>query len=307
MTEPFRVACVQTNSGREIAENLVAVGKLLSRAAADGARLIITPENVAMMEPDSRRLREKAVAEAEHPALAAFREEAARLGTWVVVGSLAVKRADGRIANRCYLLDDAGAIVASYDKIHLFDVELGAGESYRESQTFAAGDRAVVAATPWGALGLSVCYDLRFPHLYRALAKAGALFLTCPAAFTRVTGRAHWHVLLRARAIETGCYVLAAAQCGVHAQGRETFGHSLIVDPWGEVIADGGDDIGMIIADIDPAKVVESRQRLPSLSHDRPFSATVGEAPTASVGPRRAFRDGESDPSPPRDRRGVVS
>ena len=283
MTAPFRVACLQTNSGREIAPNLEATRALMARAAEAGARLLVLPENVAMMEPDSRRLKEKARAEADHPALAAFRAEAARSGAWVVVGSLAIALADGKIANRSYLLDDQGGIVARYDKIHLFDVDLGGGESYRESATFAAGDAAVVAPTPWGPLGLSICYDVRFPHLYRALAQAGAMLLVCPAVFTRVIGRAHWHVLLRARAIETGCYVLAAAQCGTHAEGRETFGHSLIIDPWGEVIADGGEEVGLVLADIDPAKVVECRRRIPSLRHDRPFAIEGRDAVAADA------------------------
>jgi predicted amidohydrolase len=184
---------------------------------------------------------------------------------------LAIRRDDGRVANRSLLVDATGHVAARYDKIHLFDVDLGPSESYRESDVIAPGDRLVVAPTPWGRLGLSVCYDLRFPHLYRALAKAGADFLAIPAAFTRTTGAAHWHVLVRARAIETGCYVLAPAQCGTHAEGRLTFGHSLIVDPWGTVLADAGGETGVITAEIDAAQVAEARRRVPALSHDRAF------------------------------------
>lgn len=272
MTASFRVACVQTNSARTIAENTAPVGDLIRRARDAGADLVLLPENVSMLEPIGRLLREKTPEEDAHPGLAAFRDVAQQTGVWLLIGSLAVAVGDGKVANRSLLVDASGAIVARYDKIHLFDVDLGGGESYRESATIAAGDRAVVAETPWGRLGLSVCYDLRFPHLYRALAQAGADFLSIPAAFTRTTGRAHWHVLQRARAIENGTFVFAPAQCGTHAEGRETYGHSLIVDPWGEVLADGGEEVGIIVAEVDPAAVARARQRVPSLQHDRPFT-----------------------------------
>lgn len=271
----FTVACIQTNSGREIAPNIAAVSELVRGARARGADLITMPENVTMLEPKGHLLRQKASpVDADgngHPALDAFRELAAETGAWLVVGSLMVKlEGDGdMVANRSYLLDGKGAIKAWYDKIHMFDVDLGGGESYRESAVYEPGDTAVVAPTPWGNLGMTVCYDVRFAALYRALAQAGADFLTVPAAFTRTTGKAHWHVLLRARAIETGCYVFAPAQCGTHAEGRETFGHSLIIDPWGEVLADGGEDVGITLAEIDPAKVADVRRRVPSLNHDR--------------------------------------
>lgn len=271
----FTVACIQTNSGREIAPNIAAVSELVRGARARGADLITMPENVTMLEPKGHLLRQKASpVDADgngHPALDAFRELAAETGAWLVVGSLMVKlEGDGdMVANRSYLLDGKGAIKAWYDKIHMFDVDLGGGESYRESAVYEPGDTAVVAPTPWGNLGMTVCYDVRFAALYRALAQAGADFLTVPAAFTRTTGKAHWHVLLRARAIETGCYVFAPAQCGTHAEGRETFGHSLIIDPWGEVLADGGEDVGITMAEIDPAKVADARRRVPSLNHGR--------------------------------------
>jgi len=246
---------------------------MIERARRDGADLICTPENVAMIEPNRTLRLQKAAPEKSHPALAAFRDVAARTGAWVLIGSLAIRLENDRLANRSYLIDGAGNVVAWYDKIHMFDVDLPGGESYRESASFRPGDRAVVAATPWGPVGLTICYDLRFPHLYRALAQAGAMYITVPSAFTRPTGRAHWHVLLRARAIETGCFIFAPAQCGEHAEGRKTYGHSLIVAPWGEILADGGEDVGVIAADIDPAKVHEARRMVPSLQHDRPFAA----------------------------------
>ena len=193
------------------------------------------------------------------------------LGIWLSVGSLAIKVAADKVANRSFLMGPDGRIHARYDKIHMFDVELPNGETYEESRNYRPGGEAVVADTPFGRLGLTICYDLRFPHLYRALAKAGASYLTVPSAFTQVTGEAHWHVLLRARAIETGCFVFAAAQSGTHENGRKTFGHSLIVGPWGEVLADGGTQTGVVTADIDPARVSEARGRIPALQHDRDF------------------------------------
>jgi predicted amidohydrolase len=277
----FTVACVQTNASPDIDDNLRRTTPLVRAARAAGAALILLPENVAVLEPDNRRLLETAVPEADHPALAAFRDLARETAAWILIGSLAARLDDGRIANRSLLLDANGAVVARYDKIHLFDVDLGNGESYRESATMRPGDRAVVAETPWGGLGLSICYDLRFPHLYRALAKAGATFLAIPAAFTRTTGRAHWHVLQRARAIESGCFVFAPAQCGTHAQSRETFGHSLIVDPWGEILADGGEEVGFVTAEIDTAAVAEARRRIPALDHDRAFAAPEPAADAA--------------------------
>ena len=282
---PFKLACVQTNSGREVAPNIEAVGGLVRAARSAGADLVTLPENVAMLEPRSRLIKEKAAPEHAHAALAAFQALAKETGAWLLAGSLTVKLVGGKVANRSFLLNSEGIVVARYDKIHMFDVDLAGGESYRESATFRSGGRAVLAETPWGLLGMTVCYDVRFPGLYRALAKAGAHFLSIPSAFTRTTGRAHWHVLLRARAVENGCYVFAPAQCGEHAEGRETYGHSLIVDPWGEVLADGGTEVGVIIAEIDPAKVAEARRMIPSLTHDRAFaepsSEGVGGAETA--------------------------
>ncbi|HEX9808946.1 MAG TPA: carbon-nitrogen hydrolase family protein [Alphaproteobacteria bacterium] len=270
----LRLACVQVNAGEDMAANLAAAETLAREARADGARLIGFPENVAFMAPDGEGVREAARPEAEHPALARFRALAAELDVWLLVGSLGVRTGsnDGRVANRSYLLDPEGSIVAAYDKIHMFDVTLPGGESYRESATFLPGDRAVLARTPLGTLGLTICYDLRFPHLYRTLAKAGAELIAVPSAFTRTTGQAHWRTLLKARAIETGAFVFAPAQCGTHPRGRRTFGHSLIVSPWGEVIAEADEAPGVIAAEIDLAEVARVRAQVPSLGHDREFT-----------------------------------
>jgi predicted amidohydrolase len=241
-------------------------------AVAAGAELVCLPEFFGGVRSIGARFIPTAYPEGLHPVLTACQRAAQQANAWLLLGSLGVTRADGRIANRSYLIDTRGQIAARYDKIHLFDVDLGEGKAYRESATISAGSEAIVAETPWGGLGLSVCYDLRFPQLYRALAKAGAAMLAIPAAFTRLTGKAHWHVLVRARAIENGAYVFAPCQNGTLAGGGECYGHSLIVDPWGEVLADGGEGEGFIIADIDPAKVVEARRRIPALANDRDFS-----------------------------------
>lgn len=271
MTAGFKVACVQTNSGNEIAANVSEVSDLIRAARADGAELVLLPEVVSLMETRSKIMFERSHNEDTDPALKAFRALAEELGIWLHTGSLPIKLSDTKIANRSFVIDPAGRIAATYDKIHMFDVDLPGGESYRESKNYQPGETAVVADMPWGKLGLSICYDLRFAYLYRALAKAGATFLCVPSAFTRVTGRAHWHVLLRARAIETGCFVFAPAQTGTHANGRETYGHSLIVDPWGEILADAGEGVGYVTADIDPAAVDAARSKVPSLNHDRAF------------------------------------
>ncbi len=274
MTEPgsFKAACLQVNAGNDLKENVdVALG-LVQRAADDGADLVLMPENVTMMEWGRRAITEKAQTEEDHEGLAAFREAARSHGIWLHCGSLSISLPDGRVANRTYVVDPAGEIVARYDKIHMFDVDLGNGERYAESSTFAPGDGAVTVDLPWGRLGLTICYDLRFPALYRTLAQADVHFITVPSAFTQVTGEAHWHVLLRARAIETGSYVFAPAQTGLHPGDRATFGHALIIDPWGKVLADGGKDVGVVSAEIDAGLVAKIRKKMPSLSHDRPFS-----------------------------------
>jgi deaminated glutathione amidase len=275
VTDRFKAACLQLSSAREVEPNIAAVRDLARRARDGGAALIMTPEVSDMMEPKRALRLEKAQNEANHPMLAACRDLARETGAWLLLGSAVVRAdgGDGRLANRSFLLSPDGAIAARYDKIHMFDVELAGGESYRESNAFRPGEAATLARLPWGALGMTVCYDLRFPHLYRALAQAGADFLSIPSAFTVPTGRAHWHVLMRTRAIETGCFVFAPAQWGEHAEGRKTYGHSLMIAPWGEILAEAEDGVGFIVADIDPTKVAEARRAVPSLSHDRAFAA----------------------------------
>lgn len=272
MAEPVRVACVQVTSTPDIAANIDAACGFIRAAAADGARFVLLPENVTMLAGGSA-MREAAADAGKHPARAAFADVARETGVWLLAGSIAEQAGDGRLANRSLLFDSDGATVATFDKIHMFDVTLDAGETYRESDSYKPGDKTVVADTPWGPLGMTVCYDLRFPGLYRTLAQAGAVMLSVPSAFTVPTGRDHWHVLLRARAIETGCFVFAPAQCGTHYGKRRTYGHSLIIDPWGKILAEAGEEPGVILADIDLDAVADARGKVPSLSHDRDFSA----------------------------------
>jgi predicted amidohydrolase len=272
VTATVKIALIQTNSGRDVAPNLAVVGEQVREAAGAGARFVLTPENVAMLEPVRAQALEKSAPEASHAAIPFFADLARGLGIHLLAGSFAIKREDGLLANRSYLFDDKGRVGARYSKIHMFDVDLPNGERYRESSSFAPGEAAVLAPSPFGPIGLTICYDLRFPHLYRALAKAGAAILTVPSAFTVVTGEAHWHVLLRARAIETGCFVLAPAQTGTHAEGRRTYGHSLAVAPWGEILGDAGTDTGILYADLDLARIADARARVPALQHDRPFA-----------------------------------
>ncbi|HSR55414.1 MAG TPA: carbon-nitrogen hydrolase family protein [Alphaproteobacteria bacterium] len=273
-SQPFRLACVQVNAGDNMTANLAAAEAFARQAKDQGAALIGFPENVAFMAPDGIGVREAAAPEETHPALAHFQGLARELDAWLLVGSLAVATndADGRVANRTFLLDGDGKIRARYDKIHMFDVQLSGGESYKESSTYRPGGDAVLASTPFGQIGLTICYDLRFPYLYRALAHAGAQLIAVPSAFTLATGRAHWQTLLRARAIETGCFVFAPAQCGTHPRGRKTYGHSIIIGPWGEVLAAAGDEPGVITAEIDLAASDRARAQVPSLTHDRNFT-----------------------------------
>lgn len=267
----FRAACVQLRSSDDVADNIRTASELIREAKAKGADFVATPENTTLMAPDGGAKLERSFAEDTDPALPAFRGLAEELGIWLLIGSLAIKTSKAKTANRSFLVDPKGRIAARYDKIHLFDTDPGAGESYRESNTVAGGGRAVTADLPWGKLGLTICYDLRFPRLYRTLAKAGAFMLSVPSAFTETTGKAHWHVLLRARAIENGAFVIAPAQGGMHANGRATYGHSLIIAPWGEILAEAGTEPGVILAEIDPAAVTSARSRVPSLRHDRDF------------------------------------
>lgn len=272
MSQSFRLACVQTSSTDDMAANLAVASRLILEAADDGADFIALPEVVALIQPDRAKLVAEAVAEEDHPALPIFQDLARGTGAWILAGSISVRVEEGRVANRSLLIDADGEIAGRYDKIHMFDVDLANGESYRESDTYRPGDTTCVAPTPWGNLGMTVCYDLRFPQLYRDLAQAGADFISVPSAFTRPTGEAHWSVLLRARAIETGCYIFAPAQCGEHGRGRKTYGHGMIVDPWGVVVAEAGEEVGVIAADIDPARVAEARLAVPSLRQDRAYS-----------------------------------
>ncbi len=270
MAERVTVACIQVSAGRDVEPNIASLGNLVRRARDAGAEFILTPENVLMLEPKREPKFAKAEDETHPKAIAAFQDLARETGAWLLAGSLAVKvPGEDRLANRSYLFDPEGQIVQRYDKIHMFDVNLANGESYKESSQFRPGSKAVLAETPWGRLGMTVCYDLRFPALYRALAQAGARLISIPSAFTVPTGEAHWHTLLRARAIETGCFVLAPAQTGTHAEGRRTYGHSLIVDPWGRVLADGGEDTGFVTAELDLSRIDEARAMVPSLGHDR--------------------------------------
>src|SRR5262245_41479618 len=270
----FRAGLVQMCTGRDVERNVEDASVLIREAAGKGAQYVQTPEITTLMEMERARLMAAVRPEEGNPAVAGFAGLAQELGIWLHVGSMAVLLGSGKIANRSLLFSPDGAVQARFDKLHMFDVELPGGESYRESKNYQAGSAGVLAELPWGTLGLTVCYDLRFPHLYRALAKAGADFLAIPSAFTRQTGEAHWHVLVRARAIENGCFVLAAAQAGRHESGRETYGHSLIVSPWGDVIAEAGDQVGVIVAEVRPDEVEKARMRIPSLRHDRPFEIT---------------------------------
>ena len=272
MSNVFKAACVQMRTGLDVAANIAAASALIREAKGKGADFIATPEMTSLFEAESDALFAKTKPEADDLALKAFRALAHELKVWLLIGSLPIRVAERQCANRSFLIDANGAIAKTYDKIHMFDVDLPNGEVYRESRNYRPGEQAVVADLPWGKLGMTVCYDLRFPQLYRALAKAGASFITIPAAFTHTTGMAHWHVLQRARAIETGCFVIAPAQAGTHENKRRTYGHSLIVAPWGEILAEAVEEPGVILAEIDPAKVAEARGRVPSLSHDRRFT-----------------------------------
>ncbi|MDO9429016.1 MAG: carbon-nitrogen hydrolase family protein [Methylobacterium sp.] len=268
----FVAACVQMRSGRDPLANRDAAVALVREAADAGADYVQTPEMTSLVEREKARLFANVTVPDEDPTLAALREVARERGIVVQIGSLAVRNGD-KIANRAFLIDAAGAVTASYDKVHLYDVDLPNGERWRESATYTGGACAVVADTPWAPIGVTICYDIRFPALFRALAEAGATVITAPACFTRQTGEAHWHVLHRARAIETGSFMISAAQGGQHEDGRETYGHSLIVDPWGKVLADaGGNEPGIILAEIDLARVTEARARIPALLHARPFT-----------------------------------
>jgi deaminated glutathione amidase len=277
----MRVALVQLNSSDSPADNIPVTEGFIREAAARGAEFVLTPEVSNIISTSRSHQNDVLAFEEDDPTLARLRAVAAELGIWLLIGSLALKTrdADGRFANRSFLIAPDGGINARYDKIHMFDVEIDAVESWRESDGYRPGNAAVMADTPIGKIGLTICYDLRFPHLHRHLAQAGAQIITVPAAFSPVSGRAHWETLLRARAIETGCYILAPAQCGDHAittgKPRSTHGHSLAIAPWGEVLADGGVETGVTLIAIDLAEVARARKRIPSLEHDREFSGAT--------------------------------
>lgn len=269
----FKAACVQLRSSDDTQENIRTASALIREAKGQGAQFIATPENTTLMAPDGGAKIEKSFTQDADPALPAFRALAEELGIWLLIGSLAIKVSDTKTANRSFLIDPKGSIAAHYDKIHLFDVDLPSGEKYRESNTVEGGRDAITAGLPWGTLGMTICYDLRFPQLYRDLAQAGAAnIFAVPSAFTETTGKAHWHILLRARAIENAAFVIAPAQGGLHANGRRTYGHSLIIAPWGEVLAEAGTEPGVIVADIDMQQVADARARVPSLAHDRTYA-----------------------------------
>ena len=268
----FKAACVQLRSSDDVAENIRDTARLVREAASQGATFIATPENTTLMAPDGAAKLARSYDEAHDPALPVFSDLAKELKIWLLIGSLAIKLSDSKTANRSFLFAPDGRLAARYSKLHLFDVTLASGEAYRESDTVEGGGEAVLAETALGKIGLTVCYDMRFPLLYRQLAQKGAFLFTVPSSFTVPTGQAHWHVLLRARAIENGAFIIAPAQGGTHANGRKTYGHSLIVGPWGDILAEAGTDPGVIFAEIDPAQAAAARARLPSLRHDREWS-----------------------------------
>ena len=273
----MKVACLQINSSRDMDANIAKVHSLVIEAVDKGAQLVATPENTFVMGEPSDDFPRVFYTQENHPGILAAAEIARECQCWLLIGSVAVTdnnrmMDNGKTYNRSLLFNPQGNIVTHYDKIHLFDVTLPNGEVYTESSKMLPGQKAVVADTPWAKLGMTICYDLRFPHLYRALAKAGAQILAIPSAFTVPTGEAHWHVLLRARAIENGCFVIAPAQTGTHPGGRKTYGHALIVDPWGKIVAEAGSEEGVIMADLELSQVDQARGKLPSLGHDREFT-----------------------------------
>lgn len=268
----FKAALIQMRSGVDMARNLSDASAMIRDAAAQGAKYVLTPEMTNIFEADRERLKSLVHSEEEDASVAGFSELAKALGIWLQVGSLALRVSEDKLVNRSLLFAPDGKVAARYDKIHLFDVDMPSGERIRESDTFAPGSEAVVAKLPWGPLGLSICYDMRFPNLYNTLANAGAMFVAVPAAFTVPTGQAHWHVLLRSRAIETGSFVFAAAQGGTHECGRQTFGHSLVVTPWGEIIAELATEPGVLVFEVDEALVKRDRGRIPALKNARAFN-----------------------------------
>ena len=277
----MKAAILQLNVSDDPAANLAVTRAMLGDAMAQGAEFVLTPEVTNCISTSRDHQRSVLYHEADDPTLAALQSDAKALGVWLLIGSLGVKTedADGRFANRSFLIDPQGEIIARYDKIHMFDVQVTPTETWKESAAYRPGDKAVLAPTPFANIGMTICYDVRFPELYQSLAEAGAHILTVPAAFSPVTGAAHWHTLLRARAIETGCFVIAPAQTGMHASDthktRDTYGHSLVVAPWGEVILDAGTDAGVYMFELDIAQTEVARAKVPSMRHKRPFNGPV--------------------------------
>ena len=276
MTPPiskFKVACLQLSSSNDLFENISIIIALIDSAATRGAELICMPENAVMMENNSKRSIEKAANVAKNPALEAFKFSAKKHKVWLHCGSLSIKLSSGKLANRTFVISPEGRVVGEYDKINMFDVDLGGGERYKESNTFVPGKKLTLVPLPWGTMGLTICYDLRFPSLYRSLAQGGAHMIAVPSAFTAVTGRAHWMVLLQARAIETGCFIFAPAQVGLHSRNRQTHGHSMIIDPWGRILVEAKNDDNIILADIDVNLVAAVRKKINSVNHDAIYTA----------------------------------
>lgn len=271
MAELLKVACIQLTSGDDVQKNIEGAAGLIRKAAEQGAQLIATPENTCLMEHRPQERLKKAFTEADHPGIPVFQELSQEFHCWLLIGSLTIKGPDNLCYNRSYLFGPQGNIVAKYDKIHLFDANLPDGKNFRESQAFHAGNQPVVTPTDWGRLGLSICYDLRFPYLYRYLSQHGAQIIAVPSAFIKITGEAHWHVLLRARAIETGCFMIAPGQTGFHSGGRQTYGHSLIIDPWGRILAEAGTTPEIIYAELDLKQVAQVHQQIPAWNSKPPF------------------------------------
>ena len=274
---------MQHCASRDVARNIEEVSGLIRECAAAGAQFVSTPEMSHLLETSAEEIYRKTTTQEQDPGVRHFSGLAAELGLWLNIGSLAIQPAEGTLCNRSFLFAPDGELAATYDKIHMFDVRLSNGEHYRESKRYTAGTRAVIAELPWGKLGMTICYDMRFPGLYRQLAQAGAGFLTVPSAFTVPTGKAHWHALLRARAIETGCFVFAAAQIGEHECGRKTYGHSLIISPWGEILGESGGGAGIIVSDIDPSEVDQARAKIPSLSLEQDYELVATRSELKAV------------------------
>ncbi len=281
--KPFRAGLVQHCATRDVAQNIEEISSLVRSCAEAGASFVSTPEMTHLLETSADEIYRKTAPQEQDPGVKHFADLARELGLWLNIGSLAIQPEPETLSNRSFLFTPEGELAATYDKIHMFDVRLGSGETYSESKRYKAGTRAILADLPWGKLGMTICYDMRFPGLYRHLAQAGADFLTVPSAFTVPTGKAHWHALLRARAIETGCFVFAAAQVGAHECGRKTYGHSLIISPWGEILGEASGGTGTVVADIDPDEVGAARAKIPSLGLEQSYDVASAKSELKAV------------------------